>query len=449
VGAVLAFLSATGHISIANLILFTFLGGAGAALIGPAYQSIVPELVPRSELKPAVALGSLGFNLARAIGPAVGGLLLAGAGAAVTYGAAGASCLFVILALWWWPRNADPDLQLTERFGGAIRAGWRYALASTDLRRVLFRTVIFFFFANIAWALMPLVARQVLGGGSSFYGVMLGTTGVGAVGGALFLPRVRAALGTDGLILAAALVMAGILACLSFAPPQWFGIGLSFVFGAAWIAVLTSLNSTVQGILPNWVRGRGLATYLMAFNGAMTASSLTWGSIADRIGVRPSLLIGGVCLALVALFLHRFKLPETEADLTPSNHWPEPAIADPVEHDRGPVLITVEYQVAPEQRRPFIEALTRLSQERRRDGAYAWGMSEDAAARDRILEWFFVESWAEHLRQHRRVSVADADLQAAVATFHTGTSPPKVSHYLALDRSAAGDSDAAEGREPQ
>lgn len=437
VSATLAFLSASGNITVINLILLTFLGGAGAALIGPSWQAIVPELVPRSELKGAVALGSLGFNIARAIGPAAGGLILAMAGAAVTYGADVVSYLFVIAALLWWKRSPNADDQLTERFTGAIRAGFRYALASTDLRRILFRTVVFFLFANVAWALLPLVARQVLGGGASFYGVMLGSIGAGAVGGAIVMPWARNKLGTDGLVLAAALLMATILVCLSLAPPQWVGIAVSLVFGAAWIAVLTTLNATTQAILPNWVRGRGLATYLMAFNGAMTASSMIWGAVAEAIGVPSALLIGGVCLALVALFLHRFKLPESEVDLTPSHHWPEPAISDPIPHDRGPVLITIQYQILPEQREAFAAALARLSHERRRDGAYAWGMSEDAAMPGSILEWFFVESWAEHLRQHRRVSVADADLQEELSRFHTGSEPPKVAHYLAIERPAS------------
>lgn len=437
VSATLAFLSATGNITVINLILLTFLGGAGAALLGPSWQAIVPELVPRSELKGAVALGSLGFNIARAIGPAAGGLILAMAGAAVTYGADVVSYLFVIAALLWWKRSPNADDQLTERFTGAIRAGFRYALASTDLRRVLFQTVIFFLFANVAWALLPLVARQVLGGGASFYGVMLGSIGAGAVGGAIIMPRARKKLGADGLVLAAALVMAAILVCLSLAPPQWVGIAVSLVFGAAWIAVLTTLNATTQSILPSWVRGRGLATYLMAFNGAMTASSMIWGAVAQAIGVPSALFIGGVCLALVALFLHRFKLPESEADLTPSHHWPEPAISDPIPHDRGPVLITIQYRILPEQRDAFAAALARLSHERRRDGAYAWGMSEDAAMPGSVLEWFFVESWAEHLRQHRRVSKADADLQEEVSRFHTGSERPKVAHYLAIERPAS------------
>jgi quinol monooxygenase YgiN len=187
-----------------------------------------------------------------------------------------------------------------------------------------------------------------------------------------------------------------------------------------------------------------LATYLMVFNGAMTASSVMWGAIAEEAGIRPSLFAGGLLLALVALLLHRFKLPTGDADLTPSLHWPDPAVSGAVADERGPVLITVEYKVARERRDEFLAVLHRLSGERRRDGAFSWGVAEDAAAPERILEWFFVESWAEHLRQHRRISRTDAELQAQLANFHMGDVAPKVSHYLALTGKATDENDRDE-----
>jgi predicted MFS family arabinose efflux permease len=433
VSATLALLAATGKITVASLVALTFLGGASAALAGPAWQSIVSELVPKNELKAAVALNSLGFNIARAIGPAVGGLLLAAVGAALTYGADVVSYLFVIAALVWWRRGPNADEQLSERFGGAVRAGFRYAMASKDLHRVLVRTAIFFLFANVAWALLPIVARDILGGGASFYGVLLGAIGAGAILGAMGMPTLRKRLDTDGLMLLASVSMAVVLCGLSLAPPQWVGVALALLFGAAWISALTTLNSTMQAVLPNWVRGRGLAVYLMTVNGAMTAGSVVWGAIAEGIGVPNALLVGGVCLGVVALGAYRLKLPEAEADLTPSHHWPEPIISDPIAHDRGPVLVTVEYRIPMRDRPSFMAVLARLSEERRRDGAYAWGVTEDTSNEENILEWFFVESWAEHLRQHQRVSKADAALQVEVANFHVGDRPPKVTHYLTID----------------
>jgi hypothetical protein len=262
--------------------------------------------------------------------------------------------------------------------------------------------------------------------------------GLGAIGGAIILPRLRAHLNTDGLVLAAALTTAAVMAFLSFAPPRWAAVVSLLLLGAAWITALTTLGGVAQAILPNWVRGRSLAVYLTVFNGAMTAGSLGWGAIAEGCGVPTTLLIGAAGLALVGLVAHRIKLPQGEADLMPSNHWPEPLIAAPVEHDRGPVMIQIEYRIAPDDRPAFLQALARLSGERRRDGAYAWGIAEDSADPGVLLEWFLVESWAEHLRQHQRVSKADADLQQEVLRFHQGNARPAVRHFLAFNHPREG-----------
>jgi len=433
VSAVLAFLAWTGSVSVTSLVVLTFFGGAGAALAMPTWQAIAPELVPRAELKDAVALNSLGFNIARAIGPAIGGLVLAAWGAAVTYGLDVLTYMVVVAALLWWKRESRADDGLREQFGGALRAGLRYARASHDLHRILWRAVLFFGCASAVWALLPIVARQELSGGPSFYGLMLGSVGAGAIAGAILLPRVRARLGQDRLVLAASLVTAASMAGLAFTNVPTLGLVATLVLGIAWITVLTTLNATMQGILPNWVRGRGLAIYLMIFNGAMAAGSVSWGVVAQGIGTDAALLVAGVSLAIIAGLAFRAPLPTGESDLTPSMHWPEPALAAPVAHDRGPVMVTVTYRIRPVDRPAFVAALERLSEERRRDGAYAWGMAEDAADPERVVEWFFVESWAEHLRQHRRVSKTDADTQAEVRRFHQGPGDPGVAHFLSVE----------------
>ena len=428
----LMLLSATGLQSVSSLVALTFLGGIGAALMAPTWQSIVPELVTRQELKSAVALNSLGINISRAIGPAVGGLILASFGAAITYATDVASYLFVIAALLWWRRAPGADDGLSEKFAGAFRAGLRYARASRELHVVLLRAAVFFAFSSAVWALLPLVARNLLGGDAGFYGVLLGAVGAGAIGGALVMPRLRRLLSADGLLLAAALVTAVVMAGLSSAPPQWVAIILLLSLGAAWISALTTLNGAAQAILPNWVRGRALAVYLTVFNGAMTAGSLAWGAIAELVGVPATLLVGAAGLVVVGVVFHLVKLPAGEADLVASNHWPEPLTASPIDNDRGPVLITIEYRVDPADRQGFTSALYRLSSERRRDGAYGWGVTEDTADAEIMVEWFFVESWAEHLRQHRRVSKADADLQQEVRKFHRGDAAPLVRHLLTV-----------------
>lgn len=427
-------LSAMGLQSVSSLVAFTFIGGIGAALVAPTWQAIVPELVQRQDVKGAVALNSLGINISRAIGPALGGLLLAWFGAAVTYGVDVITYVFVVAALLWWRREVSQDDTLAERFFGAFRAGLRYARSSGELHVVLIRAAVFFAFSSAIWALLPLVARQLLGGDASFYGMLLGAVGAGAICGALVMPRLRARLDADGLLLAAAILTAAVMGVLSLAPPQWAAVGALLVCGAAWITALTTLNSTAQSILPNWVRGRSLAVYLTVFNGAMTGGSLAWGAIAEAVGVPAALGIAALGLLCVGLGFHRVKLPRGEAELVPSNHWPEPLTAQPVENDRGPVLILIEYIVDRMERPAFLKALARLSHERRRDGAYGWGVTEDAADPNRVVEWFMVESWAEHMRQHRRVSKADADVQQEVRAYHKGPEPPAVQHLLAINR---------------
>lgn len=432
VSGTLLLLSHAGALSVESLVALTFVGGIGAALMGPTWQSIVPELVPRADLKGAVALNSLGINISRAIGPAAGGLILASFGAAVTYGLDVLSYLFVIAALLWWKRPAAADAALTESFLGAFRAGLRYTRASRELHRVLLRAAAFFLFASAVWALLPLVARQMLGGSAGFYGVLLGAVGAGAIAGALVMPRLRQWLDADGLVLLAALISAAVMGALVFAPPQWLAVVLLLLLGLGWITALTTFNGVAQAILPNWVRGRGLAVYLTVFNGAMAAGSFGWGLVAREIGVPYTLVAGAVGLVAVGLLFHRVKLPAGEADLQASHHWPEPLVAEPVAHDRGPVMVQISYRVRPESRPAFLEAIRRLSLARLRDGAHAWGVMEHSADPEQVLEWFLVESWAEHLRQHHRVSNADADLQSEVLRFHVGPQKPQVQHFLAL-----------------
>ncbi|WP_426505460.1 MFS transporter [Serratia proteamaculans] len=433
VSGTLLLLSQSGALTVEYLLALTFIGGIGGALMGPTWQSIVPELVPRADLRNAVALNSLGINIARAIGPAAGGLLLASFGAGAAYGADVLSYVFVVSALLWWRRPKMEDNGLSEHFFGAFRAGIRYARASRELHVVLLRAAVFFMFSSSVWALLPLVARQMLGGTAGFYGILLGAVGAGAIGGAVLLPWLRQRLNADGLVLLAAVITAVVMALLSMAPPQWLAVLLLLALGAGWIIALTSLNGAAQGVLPNWVRGRGLAIYLMVFNGAMAAGSLLWGLIAQEIGVAATLLAGGIGLLVISLLFHRIRLPEGEADLQPSNHWPEPLLNTPVENDRGPVMIQVEYRVRLEDRPQFLRTLQRLSRVRRRDGAYAWGLTEHTADPQCVMEWFMVESWAEHLRQHQRVSHADADLQQEALQFHIGPEKPLVHHFLSLD----------------
>lgn len=433
VSAALMWLTAAGNLSIPALIALTFVGGIGAALMAPTWQSIVPELVERRELKDAVALNSLGVNIARSIGPAAGGLVLAALGAAFTYGADVCSYFLVIAALVWWKRKGDGETALPEHFLGAFRAGLRYTKASRELHVVLIRAAVFFAFTSAVWALLPLVARVTLHGGAGFYGVLMGAVGVGAIAGALLLPRLRARCSADALLMSASLLSALVMVILGLVPVKAVALLALLVLGGAWIMSLTTFNGVAQGILPNWVRGRALAVYLTVFNGAMAVGSIGWGALAEAIGLGPALLISAGGLVVAALIMRRLRLPSAELDLTSSHHWAEPLLAEPVANDRGPVLVLVEYDIAKDRLVGFLDVLERFSMDRRRDGAYAWGVTQDSSHPERVVEWFMVESWAEHLRQHDRFSHAGADLQSEATAYHRGAQPPKVSHLIGLD----------------
>lgn len=417
-----------------NLLLFTFLIGAGSVLTAPAWQSIVPQLVPKQDLHPAVVANSVGVNISRAVGPALGGVITAGAGIAVPFWLNAVSNLGIIGALLWWRSPQKGSLHLpVERFGSAIRTGFRYARHNSHLRATLMRAVGFFLFASAYWALLPLVARSQIAGGPQLYGILLGAIGAGAVGGAFALPWLQSKLGPDRLVAAGTCGTALTLTLFGFAHDANAALAASFIAGVSWIAVLSSLNVSAQVALPDWVRGRGLAMFVTVFFGAMTLGSAVWGKVAGIVGLPAAHFIAAASALVVIPLTWRWKLQTgARIDFTPSMHWPAPLSTHDFEHDQGPVLVTVEYRINSRNRGAFLAALERLAHERRRDGAYAWSVFEDAAEEGRFLETFLVESWLEHLRQHERVTNADRVLQEAVQRFHTeGT--PKVTHFIAAE----------------
>jgi hypothetical protein len=294
------------------------------------------------------------------------------------------------------------------------------------------RALAFFAFASAYWALLPLIARDLLDGGPQLYGILLACIGAGAVIGALFLPRIRAVIGPDHLVAVGTVATAAVMGLLALSSDAVVAASACLIAGAAWIAVLSSLNVAAQVALPVWVKARGLSVYLVVFFGAMTGGSVLWGQVATVLSIPVSLLVSGGGLIIALFWVRRWKLPAGEAlDLAPSMHWPAPMVAEEVEHDRGPVMVTIEYRVNPTRAADFVAALEDLSHERRRDGAFAWGLFEDAAEPGRYLEYFMVESWLEHLRQHRRVTGADRDIQERARACLTEGSTPRVSHFLA------------------
>jgi MFS family permease len=432
--AVYAVMVGFGLATPGNLLLFTFLIGAAGAMTVPAWQAVVPLLVPRDDLPAGIAANSVGVNISRALGPALGGAMISAFGIVAPFWANAISNLGSVGALLWWRvARRRSSLLPAERFGQAIWSGLRYARHNRHLRGTLMRAVGFFLFASAYWALLPLVAREQIAGGPGVYGVLLGFIGVGAVGGAFFLPWLKSKLGPDRLMALGALGQALSMVLYGIARDPAIAVVASLIAGASWIAALATLSVSAQMALPDWVRARGLALYTTVFFGCLTLGSAVWGEVAEWVGLSAAHFLAAAGAVVAIPVTWRWKL-QTGAglDLTPSMHWPAPVTTRAIERDRGPVLVTVEYRIRPKDRAAFLQAIAKLEHGRRRDGAYAWGVFEDAAEEGRILETFLVESWMEHLRQHERVTNADRVVQEAVERFHLH-GEPKVTHFVAAE----------------
>jgi MFS family permease len=429
--ALLAALTLQGQVSPWMLLGFTFLLGLGAAMNAPAWQAIVPELVPRPELTQAISLNSAGFNLSRAVGPALGGAIVAAAGAGITFVLNAVSFLGVLIVLYRWQRPAIDAALPAERMVAAINTGLRYVRHSPGLKAILWRTGIFIIFTSSLWALLPLVVRYEMNGSSADYGILLGCFGAGAVAGAAFMPKLQRLLPVEGVLSGMTIIAAAMIGVAALVP-QMAALVAAMVFsGAAWLVIVSLFNVAIQIAVPGWVRARVLAVYMLVFAGGLSAGSAAWGAVATHQGLKAALLYsaGGLLLGLLAAIRYRVILDE-ESDLTPSLHWPEPHLILEPRPEHGPVLITVEYLIDPRRSGQFTQAMRALSVIRRRDGAIRWGLFQDTANPARFLETFIVETWIEHRRQHERMTVADRAMEEQAFSFHTGADRPRVHHLI-------------------
>ncbi|HEX9943236.1 MAG TPA: MFS transporter [Thermoanaerobaculia bacterium] len=415
-----------------TLLTFTFLLGLGAALNAPAWQASIPEMVPREDLPGAVMLGSVGFNIARAAGPALAGLVVAAAGPAVTFLVNAISFLGVVVVLFFWRRPAREAVLPGERILGAMTTGLRYVRHAPEVIAPIVRGCTFVLCGASLWALLPLVARQELKSGPEGYGLLLGALGVGAVAGAMVLPRLKRNNSTGGVVTAATLVFAAATVALAGVREFWLLMLAMLLAGGAWLSLLSSLNVAVQTVVPSWVRGRALSVYMLIFFGGLAGGSALWGAVAERIGISEALLVSaaGMIVGLAATF--RIPLRSGEGlNLAPSRQWPAPIVAHDLEPDRGPVLVTVQYRIDPARAAEFAAAMRDVRRIRLRDGAMQWGLFVDAADPALYTEVFLVSSWVEHLRQHERVTVADRDIEERARAFHIGPQRPVVQHLVA------------------
>ena len=430
--AMLGVLTVTGIIQPWMLLVITLAIGAGSAVDIPAWQAMIPEVVPRDELPASVGLGTVAINVARAVGPAIAGVIIVAGGPGPVFLINAASVLGVFFVLWRWRRETHRATLPAERMASAVRAGIRYVRYTPALRAVIVRTAAFVLFASALWALLPLVAKTSLGRGPVAYGALVGCLGLGGLLGAAVLPGWRRRQSTDAITAVATVVFA--VGCLALAWVTHFGmlLGAMLVAGIGWMIVLSSLILAAQRGAAEWVRGRALAVSTLTLFGSFAVGALLWGVVANQAGITFALTAAGVGLLVGLGLIPRYRLAAAESmNLDPARIWDDPVVAEALAAEAGPVLVTVEYTLEPSQRARFAAALRRLVRPiRRRDGAVFWELFVDAANPHRCVECYLVESWAEHLRQHGRTTQSDREVEDALRTFYTGRE--HVTHFVAL-----------------
>lgn len=438
--AIAALMAAFGSLVFLNLatpvslLVTTFLLSGAWALNAPAWLAIMPLLVPKQELDGAIAANSIGYNISRAVGPALGGIVIVALGLAAPFWMFAAANLVAIAGLLWWrePGKSGESLP-AERLTSAIRTGVRHAANNPHLRATLVRTVAIYPFASAYLALLPLIARRQIVQGPALYGLLLCAISVGAIGGAFALKSLKHRLGPDRVVAVGTIATAVALVLFGLAREPVIALCASVIAGASWIVVLSTLYVSAQDALPDWVRGRGLAIFLTVIFGSTTFSSAIWGGLAALAGL-PAAQFAAAIGAIVAIPLTwRWKL-QTGAvlDLTPAMHWQVPKFGWKIENDQGPILVTVEYRVDPNSRAEFLDALDEVGHERKRDGAFAWRVFEDAANQGRFVEAFLIDSWLEYLHLRQRVTKADRIVEDQVRRLLTEA--PRVERLVASER---------------
>lgn len=429
IALLLAVLTIAGFMSPWLLLVLTFALSAGDAFETPSWRAILPELVSKDDLEAASALNGIEFNLARAIGPALAGLVIASAGVAAAFVANVLSFFGVILVVARWKRPIHKRIAPPETLAGATVAAVRYVRYSPPVRAILVRVGAVMLFGSALFALLPTLARSV-GPSAIGYGLLLGCFGAGAILGALILQPARARWSTE-VVVSAGVAILGMAIVTSAGLHRFSTLGpVMLVGGAAWIVFISLISALIQNLAPDWVRARVLAVYILISQGSMAIGSAAWGVVAQRAGIRAALVCAGIGTIGTTVLVLFARLPDSTADLSPWNHWRMPVLVkgDEADLQHGPVLVTVEYSVSPDRQAKFAKEIEKYGRVRRRNGAYRWGIFHDTEVADRYLEIFLVNSWAEHLRQHERQTQADHQLEQALRRCLAGD--PKVHHLI-------------------
>lgn len=437
VSVVLAICAWTGLITPWLLLLFTFLIGCGAAFNAPAWQAAVGDMVPREQLPAAVALNSMGFNIARSLGPAIGGIIVAAIGpaGAFTVNALSYTALLAVLARWRPPEN--PQLLPRESLSVAITAGVRYVAMSPAIRVVLIRSAAFGFGTIAVMALMPLIAKVLIGGGPLIFGLLFGSFGIGAVAGALASARLRHRFSTESIVRLASIAFALAMGIAGESHHALATMLALFVTGAGWVLALSTFNVAVQLAAPRWVVGRALSLYQAAAFGGMALGSWLWGVVAEDAGVSAALLAAAIATLASAVLGWWLPMAQAEAlNLDPLRRWQEPKTAVPVDARTGPVVVTIEYIIDEQDVLEFLAAMAERRRIRRRDGARSWRLLRDLSDPRIWMERYETPTWLDYIRHNSRLTQHDAIISERLRALHRGDSLPKVRRMIERQTSA-------------
>ena len=433
VAMALGALTLLNGISAYGVLGFTFLLGMGAALNLPIWQAMATGLVLRPALASAITLNGVSNNIARAIGPAIGGAIIAYYSAGWVFMLNGLSFLGTWAVVYFWQPPAVAASGPAENFIGALRAGLRYVQYSPAIYGVLVRTFAFAFGTAAMWGLLSVVVARRLHLSSGHYGVLLSWLGAGAVVGALLMSRAGSRLSFNQRVLLGVLVFVGTSVALALVSQIYVLYAVLFVSGIAWLLVMTSFSTTVQLSVPRWVQARVISVYMLVFQAGLSVGSLVWGEVADHLSLQAALLAAAGWMLASTLLALPFPMQSAEdLNLDPADDRPHTTATGGIDPDDGPVLITIEYDVAPADWPAFRTAAEELKRLRLRDGALRAGVFADMAAPTRITEFYYVATWGEHQRQYHRFTRQDQVVEAAVRRFHQGAAPPVVKHLLAF-----------------
>ncbi len=432
VAGTLAVLTFTHHISPGILLLMSLFMGIGAALNAPTWSAIIPEILPPEQIPAGVTLNSASFNISRAVGPAMGGLVVGWLGPGWSFALNAASFLGTVIVLRNWKRDIPPTDLPAERFTAAMKVGVRYLRNSRPLQIILLRALGFVWFAGIIFSLTPSLAFHQLSLGSSAFGLLMGCIGGGALVATVFFAPMRARFSTNQLLGGSTLIFAAALFSIGLFPrPVPVGVALFFC-GMGWNSTLSTMNTGIQLSVPPWVKARAFGTYITTWGGAMALGAAFWGAVAQHLGVQKTFGIAAIGMVLLLVIIGRLGIDALEHQVDLSPHHADPHPSSPIHPEAGPILISLEYQIPVAKAAAFREAMREVRRIRIRDGAVRWSLFNEPPA-DGIqifLESYFSSSWGEHLRQHHRATVEDrTHLAAAYRMDPRGR--PKVRHLVA------------------